>query len=251
MPTMNTYSLARPYPGGLSITDAITISGNRRRPVRLERAGDTIDLTAVDVETFSRSAYGGTIRHLFLTGVLASGPQEIPVARHSELTTAFLTLQENGGNRSGLAGAPTVIQLEGGLAVGVMNMPDPENRLPDLPIDPALVIVSRQLEPGIVAPGAPAGSEGGAKALAQQLAEQPKSAKKRRGRKDPAADEQEEAAPQDQGFSRWKDNIDFQTQKTRVMESTNQEFLAWVAQNDESRQLQKIAAARLAEIQKP
>lgn len=274
MPSMNTYALARPYPGGLSITDAIMIVGNRRRPVALEKAGDAIDLNQADVDTFTRSAYGGTIRQLFLSGVLMSVPQKLTSERELLFLEAFNRLNENGGNRSGIAGAPTVVQVEQGMHVGVMNLPDINNKLPDVPTPVGLETRSMELEPGIVAPGAglvrtdikgldpgkgaPAMQQGGAQieagltapVVAPQAAA-PQAVKKagKKGRKDPAG-EVPAPVPAAKGFEDWKNNLDFQTQKTRVAESTDQAFLAWVSKNDESRQLQKIADARLAELTK-
>ncbi len=272
MPTMNTYALARPYPGGLSITDAIMIDGNRRRPVTLERAGDAIDLDRADVDTFTRSAYGGTIRQLFLSGVLMSIPQSVSSQREILFQEAFNRLNENGGNRSGIAGAPSVIQVEQGMHVGVMNLPDAANKLPDVPTPSGLEIRSMELARGIMAPGAglvrtdirgldpgmgvQGAQQGGAQMEAgltapagAPQAEAPKGGKKgKKGRKDPASEAA--APPAVQGYDTWKNNLDFQTQKTRVSESTDQAFLAWVSKNDESRQLQKIADARLAELTK-
>jgi hypothetical protein len=243
---MNTYVLARPYPAGLSVTDAITISGNKRRPIRFERQGDAIDLMAVDVETFARSAYVGIIRHLFLTGMLMAVPVEVPEPRASLITEAFQKLQENGGNASGLIGSPTMIQLEPGVQIGVMGIPDMANKLPEgLPISP-VETNSRELEPGVMVPGG-SGQMEPPQVVASEESSAPKGKKGKKSKKDPAGQAKAEAAP---GYENWKVNVDFQTQKSRVAESTDKDFLTWVSTKDESRQLQKIASARLAELEK-
>jgi hypothetical protein len=239
---MNTYALARPYPAGMSITDAITISGNKRRPIRFERQGDAVDLNSVDVETYARSAYTGMIRHLFLTGVLMSLPVEVPEERAQLLVDAFQRLQENGGNASGLAGAPMVMKMEAGVQIAVMGIPDMENKLPDLPppISP-VEINSRQLEPGVMVPGLTIQEEVPAVVPTQVVGK-----KNRKSKKDPGTT----PAAVVPGYESWKDNLDFQTQKSRVAESEDKKFLAWVVANEESRQIQKIASARLAELEK-
>jgi hypothetical protein len=197
---------------------------------------------AVDVETFCRSAYHGMIRHLFLTGVLMAIPIEVAEPRASDLQDAFSRLQENGGHMTGMIGEPQTVMLESGVQVGVMNIPDASTKLPDLPSEPAAVTQSHQLEPGVTVPGVTLEPAQVAPAQEEQT-----SKKKKKGKKDPAGASAQDATPT---YENWKENLDFQTQKTKIAESTDKNFLAWVSSNDESRQLQKIASARLAELEK-
>jgi hypothetical protein len=269
---MTTYALAREYPRGMSIVDAITIvNGRKRVPITLMKVGDKIDLELVDVLSFSKSAFSGTIRHLFLTGVLAAEVQEVSQARGVALEEAFLRLNETGGHPTGMIGDPTIVMLEPGVTIGVQNIPEMQTELPVATMGTGADSLSVRLEPGSAAPGAildpaantpppapkpdirdqaagikPPGLDQGNQVI-EQKAEAPK---KRRGRKDPAAQEAAAEAPKVETFERWKDNLDLQTQKGRVAISEDRDFLRWVAEHDESRQLQKIAAARLAELDK-
>jgi hypothetical protein len=279
---MNTYALVRPYPNGLSITDAIMMVGNKRRPIKLDRPGDTIDLELVDVPSFCRSSYHGIIRTLFLSGVISAARQKISDLQADKIQMEFQKLEESGGHLSGIAGAPSVVQLEPGIQVGVMNMPSVENMLPDVPTPPGMETTSVQLEPGIMVPGVAkqegvqalpelptnAGAESVSKILEAGLnapgvvmadvPEAPKGKKSKKSKtvKEPAvgAHPVGEPAPTDHQtgssdqFQNWKNNLDFQTQKTSVLESSDRNFLGWVASKDDSRQLQKIAQARLAEL---
>lgn len=269
MRQMNTYALVKDHPGGISITDAITIQGNRRRPIRLEKAGDPIDLMSVDIDTFTRSAWSGLIRQMFLTGALSAVHQKVPVDRAALFDAAYGKLMETGGNQSGIAGAPVTVQIEPGVQVGVMNVPTMKTELPDVPTPQALQTASAVLEPGVMVPGVmpqtgvtvleELPTHDGAARVAGQIADglnapakivdEPKPAKKKKkASKEPSAEEV--AAPQEQTetFDTWKANLDFQTQKSRVADSEDKDFLRWVASKDESRQLQKIASARLAEL---
>ena len=238
MRKLNTYVLVHDHPAGLAITDAITIDGNRRKPITLKVAGDSIDLTKVDIDTYCKSAWCGTIRNLFLSGVIASDQQEVSNDRGALFDAAYGVLQENGGNTSGIAGAPRVIQIAPGLQVGVMNVEDINDKLPSIPTIPAVVEATMELEPGVMAPGRNMpGSE------PVQQATKTKKSKKKKGKKEPGA-----GATNNKDYSDWKFNMDFQSQKTKIAESTDKDFLTWVIENDDSRQLQKIATARLVEL---
>ncbi len=236
---MNTYVLAKDHPVGIAMSDAVNIVENkRRRPIFFRLAGDEINLETVDVLSFTKSAYKGTIRHLHLTGVLLSKPVEVSEERGKELMDAYNKLLEDGGNLTGMSGSPVVVMLEPGLQVGVLNVDDPNQAMPNaLPETPPISQTgsnAMSLDGGITVPhldpAAPQSDDSG----------QPKKGKG--AKKDPGTEQAEVVTS-------WKANRDLASQKALVAESSDKAFLQTVASTDESRQLQKIASARLAEIE--
>lgn len=235
-----TYVLAHDHPLGIAMPDAVNIVENRRRrPIFFKNAGDEINLETVDVPSFTKSAHSGTIHALHLQGVLRSKAVEVTEARGRALTVAFNTLMVDGGMMQGINSVLKTRVLEPGLTVGTMGAPD----FPNIPMSDGSVIsptksVASQIEPGVTAPNIDPASQELSMAsavAAEALAPQ----------KDPGM-----AAAATAPSTDWKYDLDLQSQKSRLAESTDKDFLAEVAKSGPSRQLQKIAQARLAELGK-
>jgi hypothetical protein len=244
MPKANTYKVERllgPY--GFSVTDVMVIDGNRRRPATFQKVGDFIDLNKVDIKTLVKSAVSGQINKLLVGGALATMQQEVSEQKESEIQEALTEFGLSNYNDHPIATNVKYVTLEPGVMVAVAVAPEkpkeveiirPEVEAPQ----------TAQIEPGLVAPTGNAGL-GVAEVLTETPAADPVPAKgsKSQKKKSEAAKTAENSNP----YAEWKFNLDFQTQKRTILESTDKKFLGWVAANDDSVQFQKLAKTRLAE----
>lgn len=251
MPKANTYRVERllgPY--GFSIPDVYVVEGNNRRPVVFKKIGDSIDLNKVGISAMVRSALGGQINRLLVSGVLSTMFQEVSQEKFNELQTVLADLGMKNLNDSPMAAPVKYVSLEPGVMVAVSQVPDPASIAGIEIIQPQPVVeeLTAQLEPGLVAPTGAAGRQN-VQALDAPASEPAKA----KGTKKSSKKQAEASAPAPataevkNPFAEWKFNLDFQAQKRAIVDSTDKAFLQWVAGNDDSIQFQKLAQTRLAD----
>jgi hypothetical protein len=246
MPKANTYRAERMLgPHGFSVTDVMVIEGNRRRPATFTKVGDFIDLNKVNVRELVKSAVSGQINKLLVGGALSTMQQEVSDQIETEIQQALADLGLSNFADHPIASNVRYVSLEPGVMVAVAVAPEkPKEVLVHAPEPEAPM--TAQLEPGLMAPTGNAGGgapEVLAEAVAETLEASRPSGKGKKGKKAEAAKAAESSEP----FADWKFNLDFQTCKRTIIESTDKTFLAWVSANDDSVQFQKLAKTRLAE----
>lgn len=248
MPKANTYRAERllgPY--GFSLTDVYVVDGNNRRPVVFKKVGDSIDLTKVGIKAMVKSALNGQINKLLVSGVLSTMSQEVSQQIDNEIQATLADFGMKNFNESPMAAPVKYLSLEPGVMIAVSQVPDPSSIAGVEVIKPQPVVeeMTAQLEPGLVAPTGAAGRQN-VEALGAPEPEPTKTKSKKGSKKQVEA---KATSPEDvkNPFAEWKFNLDFQAQKRAIVDSTDKKFLAWVADNDDSIQFQKLAQTRLAD----
>jgi hypothetical protein len=258
MPVLNTFILAvQPSNWGANISDVVVVGGKViKSPLRLLEKGDGIDLTKVDVTSFCRSLHSGIIRDMVMRGSLIGVQQEVTeelFAQFQSETNRLLSVSPKLEPYSRQSSQAVVIGPGLQAGVGRPEGPgaeyEPPTSLAEFPRPNVMrgmrVDTGGQIGPGLAA-GAPQGQApaGGDLEISVGAIAHPEP---------PAAQVEPEKAPvakedATEVQSSWKKNLSFQDQKKKISESTDETFLEEVAAKDESKQFQKLAAARLAEL---
>ncbi len=245
MPKANSYRAERMLgPYGFSITDCLTVDGNRKKPVTFSKIGDQIDLNHVDIKSMVKSAVSGQINRLLVGGALSTVQQEVSEDREREIQMALSEFGLSNYNDHPMAAPVKYVTLEPGVMVAVSIAPEKPKDVQI--IEPEPLPMTAQLEPGLMAPTGAAGGQNAEAIDAPPASEAPTTKTKKKSSKKADGLPAEKANP----YLEWKFNMDFQTQKRTIVESTDLEFLKWVAVNDDTIQFQKLAQTRLAEGEK-
>lgn len=238
MSKANTYQAERMLsPYGFSVTDVLVTEGNKKRPVTFKVIGDFIDLERTDIKTFIKSSVNGQLHKLFIGGALSSRQIEVSDRVEREIQEALSEFGMSNYADKSIVPAVKYMTLEPGVMVAVSQVPEITEPLPAPAVHEPPPQTTVVVEAGSVGPS---GAAGGVEQPAVIVEEKPKSKKRKRV--------QEEEAESKSKYEDWKFNVDFQSQKRMIIEAQDQEFLTWVAANEDSVQFKKLAQTRLAEI---